>query len=408
VPPDPCPWERAASEFPRPLRPQDVVLASGCSGAIDLAITVLANPGDVILIPAPAFALYQTLAESKGVAVDHYRLDPTRSWEADLPHLRSLVARHGGRVAAILVNNPSNPCGSVYGEAHLRDILAIAEDARVPIIADEIYGGLVFPSTGASFHALAGLTATVPVLSCGGIAKEFLVPGWRLGWVIVHDRSGALSGVREGLVNLSQLILGANSLVVAALPSILDPTEGSPEAASLSAFRAATIAQLEHNAALCAVRLSIIPGLSVVVPQGAMYVMFGIEEGFFAAAAAAGEGGRVLRNDVDFAEALLAEENVFVLPGTCFTMPRYCRCACVRHLTAHPTPSDPSALPLPRIVFTAPAAKLCDAFDRLEHFVVRHAADPAAAAAALEAGRAAAASRLAAVSLPFAAPTVGA
>lgn len=69
----------------------DVVIGSGCSGALDLAITALMNPGDNLLIPQPAFALYQTLCESKGMSVKHYRLVPERQWEADVGHLESLI-----------------------------------------------------------------------------------------------------------------------------------------------------------------------------------------------------------------------------------------------------------------------------------------------------------------------------
>ena len=73
------------------LTEDDVVLASGCSGALDLAITALLNPGDNLLIPQPAFALYQTLCDSKAIGVKHYRLLPERQWEADLAHLEALI-----------------------------------------------------------------------------------------------------------------------------------------------------------------------------------------------------------------------------------------------------------------------------------------------------------------------------
>lgn len=319
-------------------RPQDVVIASGCSGALDLAISVLLNPGDNMLIPKPAFALYQTLAEAKGIAVKHYALLPERSWEVDLEHLESLI---DARTRAILVNNPSNPCGSVYSREHLLAILAIAEKHKLPVIADEIYGNLVFASTGAAFHPMASLTTEVPILSAGGIAKEFLVPGWRVGWVTVHDnRHGSFVEVRKGLFALSQLILGANSLVVSALPAILDPVPGSEDAASLAAFHASTLAKLEDNATFTATRLAAIPGLRVVVPQGAMYVMFGIDAAAF----------KDLPDDVAFSQGLLAEENVFVLPGACFNMAGFCR-----------------------IVFCAPKEKLGEAFDRMAAFCARHA-----------------------------------
>ena len=65
-----------------------------------------------------------------------YLFQPDRSWEIDLIQLESLVDEN---TAAIIVNSPSNPCGSVYSKEHLQDILQVAEDFKLPIIADEIY-----------------------------------------------------------------------------------------------------------------------------------------------------------------------------------------------------------------------------------------------------------------------------
>ena len=69
-----------------------------------------------------------------------YIIQPERSWEVDLDHLERQI---DDNTAAITVNNPSNPCGSVYSRQHLLDILAVAEKKRVPIIADEVYAGMV-------------------------------------------------------------------------------------------------------------------------------------------------------------------------------------------------------------------------------------------------------------------------
>lgn len=104
-----------------PLVAQDVILASGCSDALNLAIGVLANEGDNILLPAPGFSLYETLASSKGIESRFYALRPEAFWEVDLVSLESLI---DSKTRAILVNSPSNPCGSVYSKSHLEAILA--------------------------------------------------------------------------------------------------------------------------------------------------------------------------------------------------------------------------------------------------------------------------------------------
>ena len=110
---------------------------------------------------------------------------PERQWEADIDHMEQLIDNDS---VAIVIVNPSNPCGSVYSKQHLLDILAVAEKHNLPIIADEIYNGLVFK--GQHTYPIASLSKNVPVLSCGGLGKKYLIPGWRVGWILIHDRNG--------------------------------------------------------------------------------------------------------------------------------------------------------------------------------------------------------------------------
>ncbi|CAJ0764005.1 24078_t:CDS:2, partial [Entrophospora sp. SA101] len=212
---------------------------------------------------------------------------------------------------------------------HLEAILSICETYKLPIISDEIYEDMVFNSS--KFYPIANLTTTVPVLKISGLAKRFLVPGWRVGWVFIHDRNDVLKNVRSGLNSLANLILGANSLMQHALPDMLKNT---PES-----FYQTTITQLEENARLSAEILAKIPGLNVIIPEGAMYIMFGINFNQF----------KDFKNDVDFTEKLVQEESVLCLPGTCFNYPNYIR-----------------------IVITAPPEKLREAYTRIKEFCDRH------------------------------------
>lgn len=138
-------------------------------------------------------------------------------WKVDIEDLENQI---DDDTAAIVVINPSNPCGSVYDKEHLFEILDVASRNRVPIIADEIYEHFVF--AGHEFKALSALSKDVPILTCGGLTKRFLVPGWRMGWLIIHDRNNIFGKeVRKGLTNLSNRILGPNTVIQRALPSIL-------------------------------------------------------------------------------------------------------------------------------------------------------------------------------------------
>lgn len=306
---------------------KDVVLTSGCSGALDLCITCLANPGQNILVPRPGFSIYKTLAESQSIQVKHYNLLPDKSWEIDVNQLESLIDEN---TAAIVINNPSNPCGSVYSRSHLQDVLKVCEIYKVPVIADEIYEHFVF--SGCEYHALASLTETVPILSCSGLTKRFLVPGWRLGWIVVYDKGNVFQEeIRKGLLCLSQRILGPNTLVQASLPEILQDTPKS--------FYSETIQFIESNAKLFYNKLSNIKGLKPVMPQGAMYMMVGIEMDHFPE----------YKNDVQFTEALVTEQSVFCLPAKCFEFPNYFR-----------------------VVLTVPQEKLEEAYERIKEFCEDH------------------------------------
>jgi tyrosine aminotransferase len=101
-------------------------------------------------------------------------------------------------------------------------LLKVAERHNLPIVADEIYEHFVFP--GLEYHPISSLSKNVPVLTCSGLSKRFLVPGIRLGWIIIHDRNDALVEVKQGLRNVSARILGPNSTVQYALPDILQNT----------------------------------------------------------------------------------------------------------------------------------------------------------------------------------------
>ncbi|XP_029049535.1 tyrosine aminotransferase isoform X2 [Osmia bicornis bicornis] len=249
----------SSSEFVD-VDPKDVILCSGCSCALDLCITALARRDQNILIPRPGFSIYRTLAEGLGITVKSYELRPEFGWEIDLNDLESQIDES---TAAIIINNPSNPCGSVFSRNHTLDILDVAARYYVPIIADEIYEHMVFP--GRTFHSLASLSNEVPILSCSGLTKRFLVPGWRMGWIIIHDRQNILNKENHSKV--------------------------------------------AYNC------ITKVPGLKPIMPDGAMYMMVHIDLSCFPE----------FNSDLEFVQRLLMEESVFCLPGQCFDYPSYMR-----------------------------------------------------------------------------------
>ncbi len=275
---------------------------------IDFAVYIT-PVGDNILVPCPGFPLYQVITESLGGKVKHYPLLPLHNWECDIEEMEKLIDT---KTKAILVNNPSNPCGANYTAAHLASIAKIAAKHSLPIISDEIYSGIVFEGVFTPMNTVCG---DVPVISVGGLAKEFVCPGWRVGWLVVHDRKGRLAEVRTGIKQLTQLIVGASSLVQACIPRVLTPAQGSADEKSLADY-ARDYTQLLHANSQASVAMGqACHGLEVIPAQGAMYAMVRIQL----------DNLTGITSDTDFAKQLLQEENLIVLPGSCFGVTGFIR-----------------------------------------------------------------------------------
>jgi tyrosine aminotransferase len=181
-----------------------------------------------------------------------------------LKHLESLI---DDKTAVIIINNPSNPCSSNFTWQHLQDILLLAEQNFLPIISDEIYGGLTW--TDYPFTPLHTIPSPVPIITIDGLAKKFVIPGWRLGWLFFHDRGGAFKSVRGGVRNLSQVDLHPNSIIQAALPQILQTPEE---------YFDSIRAELKRNAMIMGKGLADATGLHFNGPQGSLYAWVNISE----------------------------------------------------------------------------------------------------------------------------------
>lgn len=240
-----------------PLTAKDIIITNGASEGLRIVLTALAEPADNVLLPCPGFPIYQAINTAFGIESRYYNLLPDREWEIDIPSMESLV---DSKTRAILINNPSNPCGSVYSKRHLLDILAFAEKYHLVVISDEIYSEMAL--FGKKTYPIGQLANKVSVLTVGGITKRFLVPGWRLGWIQIHEINTELKDVRKALLNLAQLSLGPNSLVQCALPDMLEKTPKS--------FFSQTIAQLDDNVRLARELLSNLHGAKALLPQGGM------------------------------------------------------------------------------------------------------------------------------------------
>jgi alanine-synthesizing transaminase len=240
-----------------PMSPDRVVITSGTSEGIELALTALAGPGDEVLIPVPTYPLYTAVLAKIGATAVCYRTDAARGWQPDVEHVRSLVTP---ATRALVVIDPNNPTGATYSAEARRALVDLADRHNFPLLADEVYADLAFDGPVA---ALAAVNPDAPVITFSSLSKAYLAPGWRSGWLAVAG-THRLDDVLAGIKKLADGRLCSTGPMEYALVAALTGDRSHQQI-----FRDA----LRERAALTHARLNAIDGISCVAPAAAFYAM---------------------------------------------------------------------------------------------------------------------------------------
>jgi len=275
-----------------PMDADRVIMTSGTSEGIELALQALVDPGTEVLVPVPTYPLYTAVLAKIGARPRYYRTDPSRGWLPDVEHIRSLV---NADTRALVVIDPNNPAGVVYPADVRRQLIALADEYNIPVLADEVYGDLAYDGP---VPALASLDHEAPIISFSSLSKAYLAPGWRAGWLAV-GRNERLDGVLAGIKKLADGRLCAPGPMQHAVVAALNGDRSHQ-----MAFRAA----LRERAQLTSSRLNAIPGMSCVPPVAAFYAMPKVDL----------PPGRT---DEDYVLGLLRATGVLVVYGSGFGLP---------------------------------------------------------------------------------------
>jgi aminotransferase len=262
----------------------EIVISVGGSEALYLACTSILNPGDEVIIPTPCFVAYQSeVVLAGGVPVevplraeDNFDLKPSAIAAAITP-----------RTKAILLGFPNNPTGAVASRESLLEIAKLAEKHDLIVMSDEIYDRLVYGINHVCFPALPGMKERTILL--GGFSKDYAMTGWRIGFAC------APAEILTGMLRVHQYtIMSAPTTAQDAATEALLKAETYVEDMRLEYDRRRKLIVNGFNQL----------GLSTVEPHGAFYA--------FPNVTASG-----LDEDT-FANKLLAEERVAMVPGTAF------------------------------------------------------------------------------------------
>lgn len=273
------------------VSPDRVLITTGTSEAIDLALNALVNEGEEVLVPLPTYPLYTAVLAKIGAVPRYYRTDPRRDWLPDLESLRSLVTE---KTRVLVVIDPNNPTGAVYPPSVRRSLIDFADRYDLTILADEVYGELGFEGPVAPLGTLA---PEAPIISLSSLSKAYLAPGWRAGWLVVS----ATSRLDDALAAMKKLADGRlcspGPMQYAIVAALTGDRSHQP------AFRTA----LAERARLTTQTLNAIPGVSCVEPRAAFYALpsVSLPPG---------------KSDEDYVLALLRETGILTVHGSGFGM----------------------------------------------------------------------------------------
>ena len=272
-----------------PIPPDRVLITTGTSEGIEIALNALVDEGDEVLVPSPTYPLYTAVLAKIGARASYYRTDPDREWLPDLDELRRLVSP---RTRVMVVIDPNNPTGAVYPPAVRRALLELADRHDLTILADEVYGDLAYEGPT---PLLGTLDRDAPVISFSSLSKAYLAPGWRAGWMV----AGATPRLDAALAAMRKLADGRlcspGPMQYAIAPALTGDRSHQP------AFRRA----LAERAHVTAGMLNAIPGMRCVAPRAAFYALPSL---------ALPPG----RTDEDYVLALLRETGILCVHGSGF------------------------------------------------------------------------------------------
>lgn len=279
--------------------PEQVIITAGGKMAVYLAVHAIIDDGDEVIIPSPYWVSYPEIVKLAGgtpVFVsgregNDYKLTPD-----------DLQAVLSDRTRMFILNSPSNPSGVTYAPEEIRALADVLQDRRLVVLSDEIYDLLLYDGQKTLSHAAVSDKAYAQTITINSASKSYAMTGWRVGYA-----AGPVEIIKAMAKLQSQSTSGAatfNQLAVAA---------------GLTADQAAVESmrkEFERRAHFMYGRLTAIPGVRCPKPTGAFYCFPNVS-GTYARLGVSGSA--------EFADRLLDEAGIAVVPGVAFGMDEHVR-----------------------------------------------------------------------------------
>lgn len=274
---------------------RDVYLGNGVSELIVMTMQALMNDGDEVLIPMPDYPLWTAAANLAGGTAVHYRCNEDDNWHPDIEDIKSKIT---SKTKGIVVINPNNPTGALYSDDILEQIIEVAIEHDLVVMADEIYDRVLYDDM---VHTpMSTLSDDVLILSYNGLSKSHRIAGFRAGWMMVSGKKQHASDFIEGLDMLASMRLCSNVTGQYAIQTAMGGYQSMKELTSEKG-------RLHKQREMAVSRLNAIKGISCTMPQGAFYCFPKIDPAIYP-----------IEDDMQFMMELLLDEKVLMVQGTGF------------------------------------------------------------------------------------------
>ena len=273
----------------------EILVGVGAKHVLYTLFQVILNEGDEVIIPIPYWVSYPEQVKLAGGVPVYVEGTAKQSYKITAQQLRDAITE---KTKAVIINSPSNPSGMIYSKEELAELAKVAEEKDILIISDEIYEKLVY--NGVEHYSIAQLSDAIKArtIVVNGVAKSHSMTGWRIGYA---------AGDSEIIKAMTDLASHSTSnATTTAQYATVEAYNGSQETVEM--MRQAFESRLE----VIYPKVAAIPGVKVLKPQGAFYLLPDVSE-------AATKTGYTSVDE--FASALLTEANVAVIPGSGFGAP---------------------------------------------------------------------------------------
>jgi alanine-synthesizing transaminase len=276
----------------------DVYLGNGASELITMATNALLDNGDELLLPMPDYPLWTAATSLSGGKPVHYLCDEANGW---MPNLDDIRAKITPRTKGIVVINPNNPTGVMYSDELLKQIILIAREHGLVIMADEVYDKVLYD--GIKHTAMASLSTDVLTLTFNSLSKSYRSCGYRAGWMVVTGDKTVAKDYIEGLNMLSNMKLCSNVPGQWAIQTALGGYQSINELVGEGG-------RLRRQRDLAYELITAIPGVTCVKPQAALYMFPKLDPVIYP-----------IKDDRQFFLELLKATRVMLVQGTGFNWP---------------------------------------------------------------------------------------